>query len=308
VTPLPPKPHELLWIDSEQTVRQALAVMTDAFKDAGLASASADARFLLQGVLQLDAADVFRDPEKTVGDKAHVLTGALQRRLRHEPVSRILGTREFYGRQFLVTPAVLDPRPETECLIDLVLDIVRSEKELSGPLIIADIGTGSGAIIATLLAELPHAQGIATDISPEALDVARANSARLGVLDRLTLLTTRGLTGVNVAANVIVSNPPYIASAHIPALDIDVRDYDPHLALDGGADGLDIYREIARDISKISGSCWIFLEIGAGQADDVEAIFVGAGAIARRRSMDLGGHIRALAFSVASPVALKIHR
>jgi release factor glutamine methyltransferase len=299
VTPLPPKPHELLRIDSRQTLRHALNAMTDTFKDAGLASASADARFLLQGVLQLDAAEVFRDPERPVGDKAQILTDALQRRLRHEPVSRILGTREFYGRQFTVTPSVLDPRPDTECLVDLVLDIVRSEKELSGALTIADIGTGSGAIIATLLAELPYAQGIATDVSPEALDVARTNAARLGVLDRLTLVATSGLTGVTVAANVIVSNPPYIASAEIPDLDVGVRNYDPHVALDGGADGLDIYREIARYISKIERPGWVFLEVGAGQADDVEAIFIGQGAVARRRSMDLGGHVRALAFSIA---------
>lgn len=304
MTAVPPKSHELLRIDGEQTLRQALAAMTEAFRDASLASASADARFLLQGVLQIDAADVFRDPERVIGERAQILNDAVQRRLRHEPVSRILGTREFYGRQFLVTPSVLDPRPETECLVDLVLEIVRSDKELSGPLIIADIGTGSGAIIATLLAELPHAKGIATDVSPEALDVARTNAARLGVLDRLTLVNTRCMTGVNVAANVIVSNPPYIASAEIPALDRDVKDYDPHLALDGGADGLDIYREIARDISKIERPGWIFLEVGAGQAGDVEAIFVAEGAIVRHRSLDLGGHHRALAFSVA----LKIHR
>lgn len=285
-------------ICADYSVRHTLGLMSEAFKEAGIQSAAADARFLVQGIMQIDAAELLRDHEHQIGSKSQALTDALQRRLKLEPVSRILGTRKFYGRPFAVTPDVLDPRPDTECLIDLALDIIRSDVELQYRLKIADIGTGSGAIIVTLLAELPYARGIATDISPPAIEVARHNAARLGVNDRLTLISTRGLSGVNVAANVIVSNPPYVRSGDIPILDVDVRDYDPHLALDGGTDGLAVYREIARDVSKIDSVSWVILEIGAGQLADVEEIFVSIGGAAQHRRVDLGGHIRCVAFRI----------
>jgi release factor glutamine methyltransferase len=257
-----------------------------------------DARFLLQGLLKCDPADLIRDPGAAIGDHYRALLDAVDRRVRREPVSRILGVREFYGRAFHVTPNVLDPRSDTECLVELVLDIVKSGNRLTAPLTIADIGTGSGAIIITLLAEIPFAHGIATDISPEALAVAKDNAAALGVLDRLTLVETRGLQGIRNRIDVVVSNPPYIPTSQIAALDVDVRDYDPHLALDGGPDGLQVYREIANEISSFSHPCWVAVEVGAGQADDVEAIFSGSGGAPRYRRADLGGHIRAVALQI----------
>jgi release factor glutamine methyltransferase len=287
-------------LTSGDSVRHALSIMTRAFEAAGVSSAAMDARFLLQGILRRDAAELIRDPDETIGDKYRALAEAVERRLQHEPVSRILGVRQFYGRPFRLTPDVLDPRPDTECLIDLVLDILKVEKRLTAPLTIADIGTGSGAIIATLLSELPLAHGIATDISPRALAAAKENATALGVLDRLKLVETRGLQGIRNRIDVVVSNPPYIPTAQIAALDVDVRDHDPHLALDGGPDGLQIYREIANEISGLAYPCWVAVEVGAGQADDVEAIFTRSGGIARYRRADLGGHMRA--------VALQIHR
>jgi release factor glutamine methyltransferase len=281
-------------------LRLTLAAVTQALTSAGIASAATDARYLVQGILQIDAAALIRDPDRPIGAKRAALAEAVERRMRHEPVSRILGNRGFYGRTFRVTPDVLDPRPDTEVLIDLVLDIVRREGRVADPLTIADIGTGSGAIIATLLAELPHARGIATDVSAPALAVARENAARLGVLDRLTLVETRGVVGIWDQIDVIVSNPPYIPSDDIAALEVDVRGYDPHLALDGGTDGFQIYREIASDISKFKDLLWVVVEVGAGQAPDVERIFAVANCVARHRQVDLGGHIRA--------VALQIHR
>jgi release factor glutamine methyltransferase len=277
------------------SVRHALNVMTAAFDAAGIENAATDARFLLQGILGLDATVLIRDPDHVIGERAHALQAAAGRRLRHEPVSRILGVKHFYGRPFIVTPDVLDPRPDTECLVDLVLDILRAEDRLPDALTIADIGTGSGAIIVTLLCELSKARGIATDISAAALEVARENATRLGVLDRLTLVEANVLAGVNDQIDVIVSNPPYICSAEIAGLDFDVRDYDPHLALDGGSDGLTFYREIANEISAFKAPCWIVLEVGAGQADDVEELFIKAGCSAHQRRADLGGHIRAVA-------------
>jgi release factor glutamine methyltransferase len=284
----------------EHTLRQALTLTTEAFDSVGIVSAATDARFLLQGILQLDATEIFRNPDRQIGAQAKALNAAVLRRLKYEPVSRILGAREFYGRTFEVTPDVLDPRPDTECLVDLVLEIVRADPALQQNLTIADIGTGSGAIIATLLAELAFARGIATDVSRPALEVARANAANLGVLDRLSLIETRGLSGVNVAADIVVSNPPYIASLDIDRLDVDVKDFDPHVALDGGADGLEIYREIANDIKVISKPCWVILEFGVGQLTAVEGIFADIGAASQHRRADLGGHVRC--------VALRIHR
>jgi release factor glutamine methyltransferase len=184
-------------LTGNDTLRSGHQVMMQAFEQAGITSASTDARFLLLGILKLDTAALIRDGDRLVGSKLQELNEAVHRRLRHEPVSRILGSREFYGRSFLVTPDVLDPRSDTECLIDLVLDILRIENRLSEPLSIADVGVGSGAIIATLLAELNNARGIATDVSAPALEVARINAAALGVLGRLKFIETRGLDDVN---------------------------------------------------------------------------------------------------------------
>lgn len=287
-------------ISEAQTLRAALTAIVAAFETAGISAAAADARFLMQGVLRIDAAVLIRDPDRKVGAHAVALERAVARRMAHEPLSRILGIRAFYGRDFHVTPDVLDPRPDTETLIDVVLEIVRADGRSSDPIAIADIGTGSGAIIITLLAELPNARGIATDVSEPALAVARENAARLGVLDRLTLVKTSGLKGIRISPAFIVSNPPYIPSGDIPGLEEDVRSFDPHLALDGGPDGLAIYREISSNISQIAGSYRVVLEIGAGQAADVEAIFSPLSTGPAQRRCDLGGHVRV--------VALEIHR
>jgi release factor glutamine methyltransferase len=161
---------------SEETVRVALARMAQVFAAAGIDSASRDARFLLQSLLGLDGAALLSGSERRLGDAAPHVVDAVRRRLAHEPVSRIIGTREFYGRTFAITADVLDPRPETETVVDLALDIVRSAGPADRALSIADIGTGSGILIVTLLSELPNARGIATYVSEAALAVARQNA------------------------------------------------------------------------------------------------------------------------------------
>lgn len=280
---------------AEDTVRTALSKMARAFEACGHATSQMDARFLLQGILGVDGAALMRNPEIQIGTQAAAVTAAMLRRLKHEPVSRILGVREFYGRTFCVTPDVLDPRADTETLIDLVLDVLREQGRLKAPLRIADIGTGSGAIIITLLAELPTATGLAIDVSWAALEVAKANAEALGVLNRLEFLQTRGLQGVHGGVDIVVSNPPYIPSNVISHLEAEVRAFDPHLALDGGPDGLQIYQEIVSDISKLDKSAWVFLEVGASQAAAVEALFSAIGSTPRRRRSDLGGHVRVVA-------------
>jgi release factor glutamine methyltransferase len=215
----------------------------------------------------------------------------IARRERREPVSRILGEREFYGRPFRVTAATLDPRPDTETLVDAALALMPDHAR------ILDLGTGTGAIAVTLLAERPGSSGVATDLSAAALDVARENARRAGVAGRLALLAGNWFEPVSGVFDIIVSNPPYIPLGDIEGLSPDVRNFDPLEALVGGRDGLDPYREIAlRAGSHLAPGGHVLVEIGAGQAGNVETIFAAAGWGAPARHRDLGGHVRCLAF------------
>ena len=283
-------------LEPGDTLKEVLAKLTRAFAAAGLATPEIDARFLVQGVLGLTATDIFAAPNRPIGPEAARIEQAALRRLKSEPVARILGERSFYGRTFEVTPDVLDPRADTETLVEAALRVIEERGLHSRKITIADIGTGSGAILVTLLSELPLAAGIGTDISPAALAVARRNGERHGVADRFKLIHTRGLEGVDVPVDIVVSNPPYIASGDICRLAVDVRGYDPLLALDGGTDGLEIYREIARDIKAMALPAAVILEVGQGQSADVERIFTMAGtagpSIRTRYFNDLGGHVR----------------
>lgn len=279
------------------TVQTAYRAMARAFAQAKFETPQSDARFLLQGVLQRPAADIVLGEEiPLTADEIIRLQAAVRRRLASEPVSRILGLRSFYGLDFIVTPDVLDPRPDTETVIDAALELARSIDVPADQLRIADIGVGSGAILLTLLAKLPQARGVGTDVSPGALAVARRNAERLGLAGRLELVETDVLDGVGGPLHIVVSNPPYIASGDIQALSEDVRRYDPRLALDGGPDGLAVYRKIASNIKKLYPDGAIAVEVGAGQADAVRDLLVsaleGRGKLESRLWKDLGGHIR----------------
>ncbi|MBS0269130.1 MAG: peptide chain release factor N(5)-glutamine methyltransferase [Proteobacteria bacterium] len=288
----------LLHFRPEQSVAEALAAMTRAFTREGLDSPQRDARFLLQGLLGIDGAQLLSASQRPLGDAAAIVSAAANRRLAHEPVSRILGRREFYGREFIVTPDVLDPRPDTEAVVDLALGVVKSSGLTERALTIADIGTGSGILICTLLAELPDATGVATDVSPAALEVARRNAVNLGVADRIRFVATSGLSGCGNTFDLVVSNPPYIVRDEIAGLDREVKDYDPLLALDGGADGLDVYREIARNALELLRPVRVVLEVGSTQAEAVEGLFAAGGARPLARRLDLGGHTRAVAMEI----------
>lgn len=283
---------------ADMSIADALANLAQRLRAAGIEEPQREARFLLQGLLGLDGAQMLAKPGRPLGADAARLEDAARRREAHEPISRILGHRAFYGRDFIVTPDVLDPRPDTEAAVELALDIVRSRGLSDRPLSIADIGTGSGILIATLLAELPNARGLATDVSPAALAVAERNARALGVGDRVRFAATTGLDGYPGPFDLVISNPPYISSAEISGLEREVKDFDPILALDGGPDGLRVYREIARNIADLAGPALIVLEIGAGQASAVEEIFSGHGAQLIGRREDLGGHTRAVALEI----------
>ncbi len=238
----------------------------------GLDTPGLDARRLLAGACGIEPGDILLRPARPVdAAEAQRVSGFIRRRLAHEPVSRILGTRAFHGLDFEVTPATLDPRPETETLVDGVLALVRGGRCAGGnaPCIL-DVGTGTGAILVALLAALPSATGVAVDIDPEALAVAARNAARHGIRDRVSLVQSDWLSAVEGRFDVVVSNPPYIPSSAIAGLDPDVRCHDPRRALDGGEDGLNAYRAIIpAAIDKLNIGGWLALEVGDGQAPAV---------------------------------------
>ena len=270
-----------------------LAAATARLKAAGCETPVLDARLLLQAAAGISREELIMGPDRALSaEQLQRFENFIIRRERHEPVSRILGEREFYGRIFRVTPDTLDPRPDTETLIEAALAVMPEAARL------LDLGTGTGAIAITLLAERPQAHAVATDLSPATLAVARENAARLGVADRLTLLEGNWFHPVRGSFDIILSNPPYLPEAEIAGLSPDVRDFDPGLALSGGTDGLDPYRIIASSsAAHLAPGGTILVEIGAGQADDIAAIFNAAGFRAAGRHRDLGGHERCLAFN-----------
>lgn len=267
---------------------------------AGIESATLDARLLVEAATGLTREAIVLAPERALlVEEADRLREMVARRLAREPVTRILGERSFFGRSFIVTPATLDPRPETETLVELALEIA-ARLPRRQTLRILDIGTGTGCVLLTLLAELEGATGVGIDISMPALAVARLNADRLGLLARAAWCHADGKAGGNGAFDLVVSNPPYVASADIDALELEVRDFDPRLALDGGTDGLDVVRAIvAASARRAHGPhAWYALEIGAGQAGTVVSLVAeacGPDPIVECR-MDLGGHTRCVAW------------
>ncbi|MEQ1696306.1 MAG: peptide chain release factor N(5)-glutamine methyltransferase [Hyphomicrobiaceae bacterium] len=286
-----------------ETIEQALRRIQISLAAAGVEDAARDARKLLAAALNASAAELIRDPSRTITPAQDArLTDYTRRRVAREPVSRILGEREFYGRTFTISPAVLDPRPDTETIIDAALAIARGKGWAQRPITILDIGTGSGAILLTLLAELPNATGLAIDISLDALDCAAANAAALGLADRARFARHDILAGLPVGFDLVVSNPPYITTPELASLDPEVAVYDPVLALDGGCDGLAFYRAILEawaQSSHLSGKQQaLVLELGAGQCGAVEEIARQAGALNELSTLatlqDLGNHTRCM--------------
>ncbi len=273
-------------------VRALLARAVQRLKEAGCGTPDLDARLLFQAATGLSREDIILDSGRTIpAGEIGQFEAAIMRRMEREPVSRILGEREFYGRCFRVTPATLDPRPDTETLVEAALALMPAKARL------LDLGTGTGAIAVTLLAERPDATAVATDLSQEALGVARENAERAGVAQRLHLIHGSWFAPVTAVFDIIVSNPPYIPSGDIAGLSPDVRNFDPALALAGGDDGLDPYRAIApHAASHLAAEGHVLVEIGAGQAEQVEAIFAASGFSMVERHEDLGGHVRCLAF------------
>jgi release factor glutamine methyltransferase len=262
-----------------RTLSQAFAATAGALRHAGIGTPELDARLLLCHAAGLTHEGyIARARDVLHPDEAARLEGAIARRLKREPVARIKGEREFYGRSFILGPDTLDPRPDTETLIEAALDFVRARGWRERKLTLLDLGTGTGCILVTLLAELPQARGIGTDLSADALAIAAANAGSHGVSTRASFVAADWLDAVSGTFDLILSNPPYLATGEIAGLAEEVATYDPRLALDGGPDGLDAYRAIAaRASDHLDQNGRILVEIGPGQGEAVAAIFAGAG-------------------------------
>jgi release factor glutamine methyltransferase len=283
--------------DAPQTIATVRRALTQAFTDAGIDSPDADARLLVAHALDIDRATLTTHGHRVLNAEDIATIERLRaRRLKREPIAYMTGRKEFWSLAVQVTPDVLIPRPETETVVELVLDTVVGDALGMEKLRILDIGAGSGALLLALLCELENAIGTGTDISVAALAVARANAERHGLADRCNFIACDIAAGVTGRFDLIVSNPPYVARGDIAGLAPEVRDHEPTVALDGGNDGLDAYRAIAaqaRDLLSPGG--WLVVELGAGQEDAVRTLFTNAGLTVGPVRPDLAGIPRALA-------------
>jgi release factor glutamine methyltransferase len=262
-----------------KTVENARRALAAGLRRAGIASAELDARLLAGVAFGLDLTGLIAATARTVTpDEAMRLENFLQRRVAGEPVARILGVKEFWGLTLQLSAATLVPRPDTETIVELALEMCRDQRHDDGQQRIADIGTGSGAILLALLSELPEATGVGTDTSLEALRTARDNAARLGVAPRASFIACNYTAALAGTFDLIVSNPPYIRSADIAGLDREVREYDQPRALDGGVDGLDAYRAIAPEAARLlAPGGTLIVEAGYGQSGPIAELMSASG-------------------------------
>jgi release factor glutamine methyltransferase len=290
---------------SARTLDAARRALAEKFAAAGLDSPQLDARILVGHALGLDHAALLAAAERVLSaDEDSAITVLVERRLAHEPVARIVGTKEFWSLDLRIDDATLVPRPETETVVEAALAAIdrRGARARARALRIVDLGTGSGAILLALLSELKNAHGIGSDINPRALAVARDNAVRLGQ-SNVAFVACDLAAALRGPFDLIVANPPYIASSDIATLAPEVRLFDPRLALDGGADGLNFYRAIATAAPELlAPDGAMVVEIGAGQAEPVATIFAAAGLVPSPPRPDLHGVPRAL---IAAKVAAK---
>ncbi len=275
------------------TIRRVITWATDDLKKRGSTSPRLDVELLLGKVLRVTRVQLIIDADRPLAKEELGAYRALHTRRRAgEPVAYLLGYREFYGRRFKVDARVLIPRPDTEALVEEAL--ARTQ-----PLYLAarvlDLCTGSGCVAVSIARERPTMRVVASDVSPDALVVARENAIRLGAVNvgfvESDLFASFG-AGTR-PFDLVTANPPYVPSGEVPTLAADIKDFEPHLALTAGPDGLEMTRRIAQEAPRLlrSGGA-LALEVGAGQADEAKAILTEAGFVDVRSRKDLGGHER----------------
>ncbi len=278
-----------------RTVEALLGDAVEELEAAGIPSPRADARLLLQAALNRCAEALIRDPRAPVAsDDADLFFSLIARRRRREPVSRILGKREFWSLDFAVAPDTLDPRPDSETVVEAALERCGDRTK---PLRVLDLGTGSGCLLLAVLSELPGATGVGTDIAEGAVAAAARNAVRHGLSERASFLCTDWDTDIDGQFELILCNPPYVASSEIDGLQPEVSLWEPRTALDGGTDGLAAYRRLAPAIAgRLAPGGAAFLEIGTGQEQPVERIMAARDLARFASKADLGGIVRCLGF------------
>lgn len=276
------------------TRERALRLIRQEFEAAGLDNAALDARVLLLAALNIGASELAIRPAETLTEEEASRLGAwTARRLAREPVARILGEREFWGLPFELTTETLVPRPDTETIVETALSLF---PDRHAPLRLVDLGTGSGCLLVALLHEWPQAIGVGIDRSPDAVRTARSNARRNGVGSRSLFVVSDWASAIGGGVDLIVSNPPYIASDVVESLDLEVREHDPRLALDGGADGLDAYRIILAQAGPLLAAEGRFvLEIGYDQEPALRRLAAESGFEVVLSEIDLAGNPRCLA-------------
>ena len=275
-----------------------LADAGTALTKGGIEDAKLDARLIVEHFSRTTRADVIARPEMSIdAEKVAAVRDAIARRIAGEPVHRILGFRDFYGLRLFLSPETLEPRPDTETLVDAMLPFLRQLAVREGRCRILDLGTGTGAIALALLAEIPEAMAVGVDISAEALATAARNAKENGLSERFETVRSDWFEKISGRFHVIVANPPYIPTNELETLQGEVRKYDPARALDGGADGLDAYRKIAGQAEAyLETPGRVAVETGHTQKEEVSRLFEAAGFSVVEARKDLGGRNRVLVF------------
>ena len=273
---------------------EALVRLAETFRRSGIDEADREALLILGAACRVSRATMISAPETALAEAVDRLENFAVRRAAGEPLSRIVGTREFWSLKLTIAPPALDPRRETETIVEAALATFRERR--TDRLQILDLGVGSGALLCALLTEFVNARGTGVDICPSAAGVARENIEACGLTRRAEVRIGHWAEDIDGPFDLVVSNPPYVRTGDIASLPREVRDFDPRIALDGGPDGLDAYRSILpASVHLLGAGGWLMVEVGVGQAAEVLTIAANAGLISCATTKDLAGIERVVA-------------
>jgi release factor glutamine methyltransferase len=260
-----------LTLEASTARSEALACLTETFQLSGIEDPRREARLSFCAASGVSQVALVTAPREPLGSAAYKVREFTTRRAAGEPLSRIVGKREFWGLSLTISPQVLDPRPETESIVEVSIAVLRDRRDEQ--LRILDLGVGSGSLLCALLVEFANSRGVGVDVSADAVDVALGNLGAFGLSERSEIRVGDWTHGLEGLFDLIVANPPYIPTADLRRLPREVRDFDPWLALDGGIDGLAAYRRILPGSRRLlAPGGWLLAELGASQAAKVTAI------------------------------------